>query len=64
MNRKNVKRLLLDTIMVVIATKIARDIMKAKKQDNDATIAAFDDFYEDELKWWDRELEEGENLQL
>lgn len=62
MNRKNVKRLLLDTIMVVIATKIARDIMKAKKQDNDATIAAFDDFYEDELKWWDRELEEGENL--
>ena len=62
MNRKNVKRLLLDTIMVVIATKIARDIMKAKKQDNDAPIAAFDDFYEDELNWWDRELEEGENL--
>lgn len=32
MNRKDVKKLLLATIAVVIAAKVARDIMKAKKQ--------------------------------
>lgn len=62
MSRENVKKLLLATIAVVIVAKVARDIMKAKKQENDALMDAFDDFYEDELNWWDREIEEGENL--
>ena len=62
MDREKVKRLLLATIVVVIAAKVARDIMKAKKQEKDALMDAFDDFYEDELNWWDRELDEGEDL--
>lgn len=62
MDREKVKRLLFATIVVVIAAKVARDIMKAKKQEKDALMDAFDDFYEDELNWWDRELEEGEDL--
>lgn len=62
MSRENVKKLLLATIAVVIVAKVARDIMKAKKQENDAPMDAFDDFYENELNWWDREIEEGENL--
>lgn len=62
MSRENVKKLLFATIAVVIIAKVARDIMKEKKQENDAPMDAFDDFCEDELNWWDRELEEGENL--
>jgi len=62
MSRENVKRLLFGTIAVVIVVKVARDIMKAKKQEKDALMDAFDDFYEDELNWWDRELDEGEDL--
>ena len=62
MDREKVKRLLLATIVVVIAAKVARDILKAKKQEKDALMDAFDDFYEDELNWWDRELDEGEDL--
>lgn len=61
MSRENVRKLLFATIAVVIAAKVARDIMKAKKQEKDVMVA-FDDFYEDELNWWDRELEEGEDL--
>ncbi|MDO4352782.1 MAG: hypothetical protein Q4D00_06640 [Clostridia bacterium] len=62
MDREKVKRLLIATIVVVSAAKVARDIIKAKKQEKDALMDAFDDFYEDELNWWDRELDEGEDL--
>ena len=62
MNRKNMKKLLLAVIAVVIVTKIARDIMKARKQKENIHADTFDDFYEEELNWWDRELEEGEEL--
>ncbi len=60
MNRKDVKKLLLATIAVVIVAKIARNIMKAKKQKDSIPADTFDDFYEEELNWWDKDLEEGE----
>ena len=62
MNRKDVKKLLLATIAVVIVAKIARNIMKAKKQKDSIPADTFDDFYEEELNWWDRKHEEGEEL--
>ena len=54
MNRKNMKKLL------VIVTKIARDIMKARKQKENIHADTFEDFYEEEMNWWDKDLEEGE----
>ena len=61
MNRKNMKKLLLAVIAVVIVTKIARDIMKARKQKENIHADTFDDFYEEEMNWWDKDLEEGED---
>jgi len=60
MNRKDVKKLLLAAIAVVIAAKVARDIMKAKKQRENIPADTFEDFYEEEMNWWDKDLEEGE----
>ena len=60
MNREDVKKLLLATIAVVIAAKVARDIMKAKKQKKNIPADSFDDFYEEEMNRWDKDLEEGE----
>ena len=60
MNRKDVKKLLLAAIAVVIVAKVARDIMKAKKRKENIPADTFDDFYEEELNWWDKDLEEGE----
>ncbi len=60
MNRKDVKKLLLAVIAVVIVTKIARDIMKARKQKENIPADIFEDFYEEEMNWWDKDLEEGE----
>ena len=60
MNRKYVKKLLLAVIAVVIAAKVVRDIMRAIKQRENIPVDTFDDFYEDELNWWDKDLEEGE----
>ena len=40
--------------------KIARDIMKARKQKENIHADTFDDFYEEEMNWWDKDLEEGE----
>ena len=60
MNRKNMKKLLLAVIAVVIVTKIARDIMKARKQKENIHADTFEDFYEEEMNWWDKDLEEGE----
>ena len=36
-------------------------VIKAKKQEEELKTA-LDDFYEEELNWWDREHEEGEEL--
>ncbi len=60
MNRKDVKKLLFASIVVIIATKVARNIMKVKKQKENIPADIFDDFYEDELNWWDKDLEERE----
>ena len=62
MNRKNMKKLLFAAIAVVIVAKVVRDIMKARMQKENIPADTFDDFYEEELNWWDRELEEGEEL--
>ena len=62
MNRKDMKKILLTAIAVVIAIKVARNIMRARKQKENIPSDTFDDFYEEELNWWDRELEEGEEL--
>ena len=58
--RKNMKKLLLAVIAVVIVAKIARDIMKARKQKENIPADIFEDFYEEEMNWWDKDLEEGE----
>lgn len=60
MNRKDMKKILLTAIAVVIVEKVARNIMKARKQKENNHSNTFDDFYEEELNWWDRDLEEGE----
>ena len=44
MNRKDVKKLLLTVIAVVIVAKIARDIMKARKQKENIPADIFEDF--------------------
>ena len=36
--------------------------MKARMQKENIPADTFDDFYEEELNWWDREHEEGEEL--
>ena len=53
---------MLAAIAVVIVAKVVRDIKNAKKQKENIPSDTFDDFYEEELNWWDRELEEGEEL--
>ena len=60
MNRKNMKKLLIATVAIVIGGKIARDIMKARKQKENIHADTFDDFYEEEMNWWDKDLKEGE----
>ncbi len=44
-----------------IRHKITSDVIKAKKQEEELR-SALDDFYEEELNWWDREHEKGEEL--
>ena len=44
-----------------VVVKAVRDVRKAKIQE-EALKTALDDFYEEELNWWDREHEEGEEL--
>ena len=62
MSRKNVKKLLIVIAVVgAIVVKAVRDARKAKKQEEELR-SALDDVYEDELNWWDREHEEGEEL--
>ena len=60
MNRKNMKKLLLAVIAVVIVAKVVRDTKNAKKQKENIPADTFNDFYEEELNWWDKDLEEGE----
>lgn len=62
MSRKNGKKLLIAIAVVgAVVIKEVRDVRKAKKQEEELR-SALDDFYEEELNWWDREHEEGEDL--
>lgn len=62
MSRKNGKNLLIVIAVGAVVVKAAvRDVIKAKKQEEELR-SALDDFYEEELNWWDREHEEGEDL--
>ena len=57
MSRKNGKKLLIVIAVGAVVVKAVRDVIKAKKQEK-ALKDALDDFYEEELNWWDREHEE------
>jgi hypothetical protein len=61
MSRKNGKNLLIVIAVGAVVVKAVRDVIKAKKQEEELR-SALDDFYEEELNWWDREHEEGEGL--
>ena len=61
MSRKNGKNLLIVIAVGAVVVKAVRDVIKAKKQEEELR-SALDDFYEEELNWWDREFEEGEEL--
>lgn len=61
MSRKNGKKLLIAVAVGAVVVKEVRDVIKEKKQEK-ALKAVLDDFYEEELNWWDREREEGEEL--
>lgn len=61
MSRKNGKKLLIAVVVGAVVVKAVRDVRKAKKQE-EVLKAVLDDFYEEELNWWDREHEEGEDL--
>ncbi len=61
MSRKNGKKLLIAIAVGAVVVKAVRDVMKAKKQEKEIR-SVLDDFYEEELNWWDREYEEGEEL--
>lgn len=59
MSRKNGKNLLIVIAVGAVVVKAVRDVIKAKKQEEELR-SALDDFYEEELNWWDKDLEEGE----
>lgn len=61
MSRKNGKKLLIAIAVGAVVVKAVRDVIKAKKQEEELR-SVLDDFYEEELNWWDREHEEGEDL--
>ena len=61
MSRKNGMKLFIAVAVGAVVVKAVRDVRKAKKQE-EALKAALDDFYEEELNWWDREHEKGEEL--
>ena len=61
MSRKNGKKLLITIAVGAVVVKAVRDVIKAKKQGEELKTV-LDDFYEEELNWWDREHEEGDDL--
>ena len=61
MSRENGKKLLIAIAVEAVVVKTVRDVIKAKKQKEELR-SALDDFYEEELNWWEREHEEGEEL--
>ena len=61
MSRENGKNLMIAIAVGAVVVKAVRDVMKEKKQEKEIR-SVLDDFYEEELNWWDREHEEGEEL--
>ena len=61
MSKKNGKKLLIAIAVGAVVVKAVRDVRKEKQQEEELR-SALDDFYEEELNWWDREHEEGEEL--
>ena len=61
MSRKNGQKLLIAVAVGAVGVKAVRDVIKAKKQEEELRFA-LDDFYEEKLNWWDREYEEGDDL--
>ena len=61
MSKKNGKKLLIAVAVGAVVVKAVRDVIKAKKQEEELR-SALDDCYEEELNGWDREFEEGEEL--
>ena len=61
MSRKNGKKLLIVIAVGAVVVKAVRDIIKAKRHEEELRFV-LDDFYEKELNWWDREHEVGEEL--
>ena len=61
MSRKNGKKLLIAVAVGAVGVKAVRDVIKAKKQEEELR-SDLDKFYEEELNWWDRGHEEGEEL--
>ena len=61
MSKKNGKKLLIAIAVGAVVVKAVRDIIKAKRHVEELRFV-LDDFYEEELNWWDREYEEGEEL--
>ena len=61
MSRKNGKKLLIVIAVGAVVVKAVRDIIKAKRHEEELRFV-LDDFYEKELNWWDREHEDGEEL--
>ena len=59
MSGKNGKKLLIAIAVGAVVVKAVRDVMKAKKQEKEIR-SVLDDFYEEELNWWDKDLKEGE----
>ena len=45
---------------MVIVAKVGRDTKNAIKQKENIHADTFEDFYEEEMNWWDKDLEEGE----
>lgn len=54
MSRKNVKKLLIVIAVGAVVVKAVRDVRKEKQQEEEIR-SVLDDFYEEELNWWDRD---------
>ena len=61
MSRKNGKKLLIAIAVGAVVVKAVRDGIKAKKQEEELR-SALDDFYEEELNWWDRDANSGQTV--
>ena len=62
MSRKNGKNLLIAVAVGAVVVKAVRGCHKGKKSRRKNSGLLWMIFYEEELNWWDREHEKGEEL--